>query len=170
MKVCHIACNGRALSKESVTWQFLVHPYTITVNITTVTDSNYISCGLTLWLTNSIDDYSEKYGMMGGLVQKPVTALVIPGSWASDWPELLQQLRFWLARGAPGGSWASDLPELLQQLSFWLARAAPAAEILIGQSCSSSRDFDWSQVQEGRNRWKSTSCSASTSHILSNHL
>ena len=44
--------------------------------------------------------------MMGDLVQKPVTAPVVPGSWASDWPAEL--------------------------LSFWLARAAPAAEILIG--------------------------------------
>ena len=38
--------------------------------------------GLVLQLTNSIDDYSEKYGMMGGLVQKPVTAPVVP-SWSS---------------------------------------------------------------------------------------
>ena len=94
-----------------------------------------MSVGMYLWLTNSIDDYPEKYCMMGGLVQKTVTALVTPSSWASDWPELLQQLSFWLARGAPGGSWASDLPELLQQLSFWLARAAPgAAAVAVAKS------------------------------------
>ena len=34
-----------------------------------------------LRLSNSIDDYSEKYGMMGVLVQKPVTAVpVVPSS------------------------------------------------------------------------------------------
>ena len=62
---------------------------------------------LTLRLSNTLDDYSEKYGMMGGLVQKPVTAVpVVPSSWASDWPAEL--------------------------LGFWLASVAPAAEILIG--------------------------------------
>ena len=29
---------------------------------------------------NSIDDYSEKYGMTGGLVQKSVTAPVVPAA------------------------------------------------------------------------------------------
>ena len=48
----------------------------------------------------------KKYGMMGGLVQKPV----VPSSWASDWLALPQQLSFW----------SSDWPVL------------PAAEILIG--------------------------------------
>ena len=33
-----------------------------------------------LRLSNTIDDYSEKYGMMGGLVQKPVTAPAVPSS------------------------------------------------------------------------------------------
>ena len=34
-----------------------------------------------LRLCNTIDDYSEKYGMMGGLAQKPVTAVpVVPSS------------------------------------------------------------------------------------------
>ena len=57
---------------------------------------------------------SEKYGMMGGLVQKPVTAPVVP-SWSS----------FWLAR-APAGA-ASDWLELLQQLSFWLPSVGPSS-------------------------------------------
>ena len=38
---------------------------------------------------------------MEGLVQKPVTAPVVLSSWASDWPELLQKLSFWLASIAP---------------------------------------------------------------------
>ena len=73
---------------------------------------------MALWLTNGIDDYSEKYGMMGGFVQKPVTAPLV---WSS---------------------WASDCPELLQQLGFWLARAAPAADILIGPK-SRKAEIDW---------------------------
>ena len=96
---------------------------------------------LSLWWTNSMDEYSEKYGMMRGLVQKPVTAPVVPiPVLASDWPAEL--------------------------LSFWLSRASPAAELLIGQHCPSSSDSGGG----GRNQWKSTSRSASTSHILSNHL
>ena len=66
----------------------------------------------------------EKYGMMGGLVWKPV---IVPSG--------TQQLSFWLARAAPEAepllaraapaamvrsSWASDWPELPQKLSFWL--------------------------------------------------
>ena len=52
---------------------------------------------LSLRLSNTRDDYSEKYGMMGGLVLKQVTAVpVVPSSWSSDWPALPQQLRFWL--------------------------------------------------------------------------
>ena len=58
------------------------------------------------------------------------------GLWIMNWTERKPE-----KIGMLGGLvWKPvTVPSGTQQLSFWLARAAPEAELLIGQSCSSSR-------------------------------